>query len=98
MIDTSSRKKYSLGSKFRKQLRQLMNLLEGTEPNYIRCIKPNDVKAACGEKGCCDAKMVLEQLRCSGVFEACQIRKAGFPFRKQYGKFVEQFKCLKLRI
>lgn len=95
-IDTSSRKKYSLGSKFRKQLRQLMNLLEGTEPNYIRCIKPNDVKAACGEKGCCDAKMVLEQLRCSGVFEACQIRKAGFPFRKQYGKFVEQFKCLKL--
>ena len=33
---------------------------------------------------------------CSGVFEACQIRKAGFPFRKKYAKFVEEFKCLKL--
>jgi hypothetical protein len=31
----------SLAEKFQKQLNDLMNTLNNTEPHYIRCVKPN---------------------------------------------------------
>ena len=38
--------KKTVGSQFRDSLNLLMNTLNQTTPHYIRCVKPNDEKAA----------------------------------------------------
>eukprot|EP00466_Bigelowiella_natans_P015699 jgi/Bigna1/127316/aug1.4_g2024 len=82
-------KKSTLGYRFTKQLNALMKTLHGTEPHYIRCIKPNPHKAPLEFYG----RMSFDQLRNSGVFEAVKIRKAGFPFRFTHREFFRRFKC-----
>lgn len=44
--DNNPRRLTTLGFKFRKALLDLMELVDTCEPWYIRCIKPNDQKAA----------------------------------------------------
>ena len=92
-MDNNQRAKYSLGQQFRQQLDRLMTRLNATQSHYIRCIKPNNDKAARQM----DAALTLEQLRYSGVFEAVRIRKQGFPFRYEYPRFVDRYKCLLLK-
>lgn len=41
-----------------------------------------------------DAKLCLQQLRYSGIFEAVRIRQLGFPFRWSYKKFYERYHAL----
>jgi len=86
----SSRRHKTQAGFFRKQLELLMEILEATEPHYIRCIKPNSEKSA----DRFDSRMCLEQLRYSGVFEAIEIRKQGFPFRRQFNHFIQRYRCL----
>eukprot|EP00808_Paulinella_micropora_P005871 g56997.t1 len=86
----SAQKKATLGYKFMGQLKDLMDTLNSTEPHYIRCIKPNPNKAPIQ----CHGKMTLEQLTYSGVFEAVQIRKQGFPFRLTHEGFWQRYKCI----
>jgi myosin heavy subunit len=81
----------TLGTKFGKQLNDLMSTLARTEPHYIRCVKPNTQKSPM----LFDSNMVLEQLRYSGVFEAVKIRKSGYPFRYTHVEFFKRFKCLR---
>lgn len=83
-------RKASLGSKFAKQLSDLMTALNATEPHYIRCIKPNPVKAPIRF----DGQMCLDQLQYAGVFEAVAIRKQGYPFRLLHQDFFERYKCI----
>lgn len=83
-------KKATLGALFRKQLALLMDTLRATEPHYIRCIKPNQLKQPRLFQG----QAVLEQLRCSGVFEAVKIRRQGYPFRFTYDRFVARYKSI----
>ena len=85
---SAKERKASLGFQFSKQLDNLMNTLNATEPHYIRCIKPNNEK----KKDYFIASNVMEQLRYSGVFEAVQIRRSGFPFRQTHNNFVERYK------
>ncbi len=89
-VEESGNKKATLGTKFSKQLTDLMIALNATEPHYIRCVKPNPNKAAMEFH----PVLVLEQLRYSGVFEAVKIRKQGFPFRYTHAEFVKRFKCI----
>jgi len=63
-----------------------MKRLNGTTPNYVRCIKTNAVK----KPGIFTAPMCLEQLRYAGVFEAVSIRKQGFPFRFTHEDFYKR--------
>ena len=70
-------------SYFRKSLDGLMEILERSEPHFIRCIKPNGLKKA----KVFESATTLEQLRYSGVVEAVQICKMGFPFRRTHEKF-----------
>jgi myosin heavy subunit len=86
--DTKARKQ-SLGFQFSSQLTDLMYALNSTEPHYIRCIKPNKLK----EAGYFDGKMILEQLTNSGVFQAVEIRKSGFPFRLFHDEFCRRYKA-----
>ena len=50
-----------------------MDDLSKTEPHYVRCIKPNDKKAAFEF----DNVRVVEQLRACGVLETIRISAAG---------------------
>ncbi len=80
----------TIGAHFRGQLTQLMDILKGTESRYIRCIKPN----AKQQPNNFENHLTLEQLRYSGVFDAVQIRKKGFPFRLTHKQFACQYKCI----
>ena len=83
-------KRSTLGSKFTKQLGDLMQTLNATEPHYIRCVKPNSSKSPMHFEG----QMSLEQLQYAGVFEAITIRKHGFPFRLTHLEFFQRYKCI----
>ena len=78
---SSSSKKEGLAAmqtvslRFRGQLEKLTATLRSTQPHYIKCVKPNSVKAA----GALQAKLVVEQLRYSGVLEMVRIRQEGYP-------------------
>jgi hypothetical protein len=88
--DKNPRKITSISGQFRTQLNNLMGVVNGTEPHYIRCVKPNDAK----KPNMFDTKMSLEQLTYAGVFEAVKIRKSGYPFRLLHKSFVARYRCL----
>ena len=80
----------SLSGKFCKQLTNLMKVLYKTSPRYIRCIKPNENKRPKDF----NSTLSITQLRYSGVFEAVQIRKQGYPFRLLHKQFVYRYRCI----
>ena len=94
-IEASGKKKkkksaQTLGSKFRAQLVKLMKTLNKTEPQFCRCMKPNNVK-----KGdIFESQMMLEQLRYAGLMEVCRIRQIGFPVRKEFVMFFQRYRPL----
>lgn len=55
----------TLASRFTGQLQQLVNVLQSSEPHFVRCIKPNSIKSSFTF----DSDLVLRQLRYSGVLE-----------------------------
>ncbi|KAK9067572.1 hypothetical protein SSX86_011683 [Deinandra increscens subsp. villosa] len=80
----------SIGSSFKLQLQQLMEILNCTQPHYIRCVKPNNLlKPAVFEN-----VNIMQQLRCGGVLEAIRISCAGYPTRKSFSDFVNRFSIL----
>jgi sugar diacid utilization regulator len=81
--------KLSQAFQFRNQLDALMKTLNATEPHYIRCIKPNQVK----KPGIFDSNICLQQLRYAGVFEAVKIRQQGFPFRWTHELFYKRYRA-----
>jgi len=58
---------------FRNQLEVLLLSLQGTQPHYVLCIKPNTTK----ESDKLDRKCVLGQLKYSGVLEVVLMRQLG---------------------
>lgn len=89
--NASKKKESTLSFKFNAQLHDLMSTLHACSPHYIRTLKPNSHKAA----GDFDTRMVLTQMKYSGLFEAIRIRKSGFPFRKPHGEFGKRYRvCL----
>ena len=79
-----------MGSQFRDSLNELMATLTSTEPHYVRCIKPNDDKAAFTF----DDKRAVQQLRACGVLETVRISAAGYPSRWTYGEFFSRYRVL----
>ncbi|KAG2259549.1 hypothetical protein Bca52824_078843 [Brassica carinata] len=89
--DSSRSSKFSsIGSRFKQQLHSLMETLNGTEPHYIRCIKPNNIL----KPGIFENFNVIHQLRCGGVLEAIRISCAGYPTRLAFYDFLERFGLL----
>ena len=66
-------------TKYKSQLSQLMGNLHAqhTQSRYIRCIKPNSKK----QPALMDHKLVVDQLRCSGVVAGITISRSVFPNR-----------------
>lgn len=83
-------RKPTLGSIFKKSLIDLMQTINSTNVHYIRCIKPNEEKAAWKF----DPLMVLSQLRACGVLETIKISCAGFPTRWTYEEFGSRYHIL----
>ncbi|GMF54855.1 unnamed protein product [Phytophthora fragariaefolia] len=77
-------------AQFKSQLSSLLDVLNATEPHFIRCIKPNDQASSTQF----DRRRLLEQLRCSGVLEAVKISRSGYPVRFSHDVFIKTYSCI----
>ncbi|CAM9539103.1 unnamed protein product, partial [Phaeothamnion confervicola] len=80
----------TLAAQFRTSLTVLMDSIECTRVQYVRCIKPNAAKSP----QCFENAKVAEQLRCAGVIEAIRISRAAYPNRMGHEEFLRRFRLL----
>jgi myosin protein heavy chain len=80
----------TVSTTYRAQLKGLLEVLESTEPHFVRCIVPNGNK----QPGVIEAKNVLHQLRCNGVLEGIRISRKGYPGRVRYTDFNARYAIL----
>uniref|UniRef100_A0A8C2GVH8 Unconventional myosin-Ib n=1 Tax=Cyprinus carpio TaxID=7962 RepID=A0A8C2GVH8_CYPCA len=78
------------GFQFKASVGTLMKNLLSKNPNYIRCIKPNDKKAA----HIFTDSLVCHQVRYLGLMENVRVRRAGYAFRQAYEPCLERYKML----
>ncbi|NXG88200.1 MYO1A protein, partial [Stercorarius parasiticus] len=78
---------------FKASVATLMKNLYSKNPNYIRCIKPNETKTAM----LFTPELVLAQIRYLGLMENVRVRRAGYAFRQLYDSFLERYKMLSPR-
>uniref|UniRef100_A0A1A7WGA3 Unconventional myosin-Ib n=1 Tax=Iconisemion striatum TaxID=60296 RepID=A0A1A7WGA3_9TELE len=78
------------GFQFKASVGTLMGNLQTKNPNYIRCIKPNDKKAS----HIFTESLVRHQLRYLGLMENVRVRRAGYAFRQPYEPCLERYKML----
>ena len=87
-MDNKKSHKKTVGAAFRDSLNLLMENLNSTNPHYVRCIKPNDLKEAFQF----DNKRAVQQLRACGVLETVRISAAGYPSRWTYYDFYVRYR------
>ncbi|XP_034474500.1 myosin heavy chain, muscle isoform X5 [Drosophila innubila] len=80
----------TVSSAYKEQLNQLMTTLRSTQPHFVRCIIPNEMK----QPGMVDAHLVMHQLTCNGVLEGIRICRKGFPNRMVYPDFKMRYMIL----
>ncbi len=78
----------SVGSRFREQLKVLLDRLDASQLHFVRCIKPN----ASQQPSRFDDALVLHQLKCCGILEVARIARAGYPTRYGHKEFAERYK------
>lgn len=83
----------TLGGQFKQQLNELIDTLNSTFPHFVRCMKPNDDKAANRFKSI----RMQDQLRYAGLLEVCRIRKLGYPVRRPFDEFYRRYRCCDLQ-
>eukprot|EP00933_Yihiella_yeosuensis_P053397 TRINITY_DN5162_c1_g1_i1.p1 TRINITY_DN5162_c1_g1~~TRINITY_DN5162_c1_g1_i1.p1 ORF type:complete len:1220 (+),score=306.13 TRINITY_DN5162_c1_g1_i1:2-3661(+) len=86
----SKKKKYTVSSEFKDQLSSLMDVVDLTEPHFIRCIKPNPQNLP----DIFDRKGVTEQLRYGGVLQVVQVSRAGYPVRINHQECWDDYKII----
>ncbi|CAE7446087.1 XI-2 [Symbiodinium pilosum] len=84
------KKKYTVSSEFKEQLSSLMDVVDLTEPHFIRCIKPNPQNLP----DLFDRKGVTEQLRYGGVLQVVQVSRAGYPVRINHQECWDDYKVV----
>ncbi|KAM5287800.1 unconventional myosin-Ia [Ctenodactylus gundi] len=78
------------GSQFKSSVAILMKNLYSKNPNYIRCIKPNEHQ----QRGQFSSDLVAIQARYLGLLENVRVRRAGYAYRQGYGPFLERYRLL----
>lgn len=86
-LASQSRAQQTVATYFRYSLMDLLQKMVTGTPQFIRCIKPNDMKAAKNF----DSTKVLKQLRYTGVLETIRIRQHGFSHRLAFAEFLKRF-------
>ncbi|KAM6214639.1 unconventional myosin-Ia [Rhynchocyon petersi] len=87
---TSLKRPPTAGSQFKSSVATLMKNLYSKNPNYIRCIKPNDQQ----QRGQFSTELVATQARYLGLLENVRVRRAGYAYRQVYGTFLERYRML----
>jgi hypothetical protein len=85
---TNSKK--TLGNQFKIQLNLLLETITKTEPHFIRCLKSNMLKVP----QIFETKVIINQLRYSGLLEVCKIRQCGYPVRYLFKTFLRKYSIL----
>ncbi|KAG7260889.1 hypothetical protein CRUP_005107 [Coryphaenoides rupestris] len=78
------------GFQFKASVGTLMKNLQTKNPNYIRCVKPNDKKAS----HIFTESLVRHQVAYLGLMENVRVRRAGYAFRQAYDPCLERYKML----
>lgn len=87
---TKKKKRITVSSEFKEQLGSLMDIVDTTDPHFIRCIKPNPFN----EPDRYDRKAVTEQLRYGGVLQVVQVSRAGYPVRISHQEGWDDYKVI----
>ncbi|KAF8191360.1 nonmuscle myosin heavy chain b [Pholiota molesta] len=80
----------TVAQRHKEQLSSLMAQLRATQPHFVRCIVPNNLK----KPGRMDVPLVLDQLRCNGVLEGIRIARLGYPNRLPFVEFRQRYEIL----
>lgn len=80
----------TLGGQFRASLQELYDKLNSTDPHFIKCLKTNQVKKA----GVFEGEYCLRQITYLGLLEVVNIRRQGFPVRRDVPNFMSRYKVL----
>lgn len=83
-------KQYTIGGSFIKRMTELTKTLLSTKCSFIRCIKPNPTMTP----GKFDNQCVIDQLRCLGVIQTCEVLKAGMPTRIKMSELESMYRPL----
>ena len=76
-----------LGLKFCKEMKQLKKELKLCDHHYVRCLKPNEEKKA----KLFYSNFVFNQIQYLGILATIQVRKNGFPMRRTYEDFYDNY-------
>ncbi len=85
-----SAKQSTVSQQFKAQLTSLIEMIETTDPHYIRCLKPNDA----AKPKLLTRKRLTEQLRYGGVLEAVRVARMGYPVRLDHTGFFKRYRML----
>ncbi|XP_076456188.1 unconventional myosin-Ia-like isoform X10 [Babylonia areolata] len=88
--EKSLKRPATAGTQFKISVTELMKNLLSKNPNYIRCVKPNDFK----KPNELDLQIVTHQVRYLGLMENVRVRRAGYAFRQAYEHFLYRYKML----
>nr|XP_060618893.1 unconventional myosin-Ia-like isoform X1 [Anolis sagrei ordinatus]XP_060618894.1 unconventional myosin-Ia-like isoform X1 [Anolis sagrei ordinatus] len=87
---TSHKRPPTAGSQFKASVMTLMKNLYSKNPNYIRCIRPNDIQ----KPAVFTDALVRAQVRYLGLLENVRVRRAGYAYRQAYEPCLERYKML----
>eukprot|EP00036_Acanthoecidae_sp_10tr_P023927 CAMPEP_0206317818 /NCGR_PEP_ID=MMETSP0106_2-20121207/16837_1 /ASSEMBLY_ACC=CAM_ASM_000206 /TAXON_ID=81532 /ORGANISM="Acanthoeca-like sp., Strain 10tr" /LENGTH=2291 /DNA_ID=CAMNT_0053749433 /DNA_START=151 /DNA_END=7026 /DNA_ORIENTATION=+ len=79
---------------FKASLAELMRTIDGCNPHFIRCIRPN----ATGAPRHFDHQIVAQQMRHSGLLETVRIRRLGYARHLPFAEFVAKYRMLHFRL
>ncbi|XP_074652154.1 unconventional myosin-Ia-like [Tubulanus polymorphus] len=80
----------TLAQQLKASIDELMLNLFSKNPNYIRCVKPNESKRA----GFVEEPLLRHQVRYLGLVENIRVRRAGYAYRQDYNQFLCRYKML----
>ena len=85
-----SRMAASIANSFKDNVAKLVTTINGTEPHYIKCLKPNNENV----KNRFIVERIWDQLLYSGVMQTISITRSGFPVRFTYEQFYDRYYSL----